>query len=100
DLAGDAVRTADPMSAPTYANRTLYADVPLALGIRELMRADHVRARSLVRDRIHRVVDYSAKLGRRRDVGDGADLFTVLPTTPTIQTRHFEIRLTHSDHGC
>jgi hypothetical protein len=26
-----------------------------------------------------RVVDYSAKLGRRRDVGD-VDLFTVLPT--------------------
>jgi hypothetical protein len=29
--------------------------------------------------RIRRVVDYCAKLGRRRDVDD-VDLFTVLPT--------------------
>jgi hypothetical protein len=96
------VRTADPTSAfgaPTYANRTLYADVPFALGIRELMRADLLGSRSLVRARIRKVVAYSAKLGRRRDVGYYVDLFTVLPTTLTIQTRHFETRLTHSDHA-
>jgi hypothetical protein len=34
----------------------------------------------MVRARIRRVVEYSAKLGRRRDVDD-VDLFTVLPTT-------------------
>ena len=97
------VRTADPMSthdAPTYANRSLHADVPFALGLRELMSADPVGTRPLVRARIRKVVAYSAKLGRRRDVADDADLFTVLPTSPAIQTRHFEIRLTHSDHGC
>jgi hypothetical protein len=76
------LRTAVPTSAfdaPTYANRTLYADVPFALGIRELTRADHLDRRPLVRARIRRVVEYSAKLGRRRDVVDGDDLFIVLP---------------------
>jgi hypothetical protein len=75
-------RTADPTSAhdaPRYANRTLHADVPLALAIRELMRADPLGSRSQVRLRIRRVVGYCAKLGgRRRD--DDVDLFTVLPT--------------------
>jgi hypothetical protein len=65
--------------APTYANRSLHADVPLALRIRELMGADPVGSRSHVRARIRRVVEYCAKLGRRRDVDD-VDLFTVLPT--------------------
>ena len=76
------LRTADPTSSdrPIYANRTLYADVPFALGMRELMRADPVGSRSLVRARIRKVVAYSAKLGRRRDVDDGVNLFTVLPT--------------------
>jgi hypothetical protein len=80
------VRTAGPRStahdAPTYANRSLHADVPFALKIRELMRSDPVGSRSQVRDRIRRVVDYSAKLGRRRrrDVDNDSDLFTVLPT--------------------
>jgi hypothetical protein len=79
------VRTADPTSAhdaPTYANRTLYADVRFALGIRELMRADPLGSRLHVRDRIRRVVDYCAKLGRRRrrDADNDSDLFTVLPT--------------------
>jgi len=76
------VRTAGPTSAfdaPTYANRTLYADVPFALGIRELMRADPVGDRSLVRARIRKVVAYSSKLGRGRDVVDEDDLFIVLP---------------------
>jgi hypothetical protein len=78
------VRTVDPTSAfdaPTYANRTLYADVQFALGIRELMGADPLGSRSQVRDRIRRVVGYSAKLGRRHRVADDVDLFTVLPTT-------------------
>jgi hypothetical protein len=44
------------------------------------MRADPVGSRPLVRARIRRVVGYSAKLGRGRDVVD-VDLFTVLPTT-------------------
>jgi hypothetical protein len=65
--------------APTYANRTLYADVPFALAIRELMGADQLGDRPIVRARIRRVVDYSAKLGRRRDVVDEDDLFIVLP---------------------
>jgi hypothetical protein len=65
--------------APRYANRTLHADVPFALRIRELMGADPVGSRAMVRARIRRVVEYSAKLGRRRDVDD-VDLFTVLPT--------------------
>src|SRR5437660_1373722 len=72
------VRTADPTSsdldAPTYANRTLHADVPFALEIRELMGADPVGSRPLIWARIRRVVDYSAKLGRRRDVADDVDL--------------------------
>ena len=79
------LRTVDPTSAhdaPTYANRTLHADVPFALTVRELMRADPVGSRSLVRARIRKVVAYAAKLGRRRDTDDGVDLFTVLPTTP------------------
>jgi hypothetical protein len=76
------VRTADPTSAfdaPTYANRSLLADVPFAVKIRELMGADPVGSRPLLRDRIRRVVEYCAKLGRRRDADD-VDLFTVLPT--------------------
>jgi hypothetical protein len=76
------VRTVDPTSAldaPTYANRSLYADVPFAVKIRELMRADPVGSRPLVRDRIRGVVEYCAKLGRRRDVIDEDDLFIVLP---------------------
>jgi hypothetical protein len=79
-----AVRTADPTSAfdpPRYANRTLHADVPFALKIRELMRSDPVGSRSQVRARIRRVVGYCAKLGRRR-VADDSDFFTVLPTSP------------------
>jgi len=79
-----AVRTADPTSAhdaPRYANRTLRADVPFALRIRELMGADLVGSRALVRDRIRRVVGYCAKLGRRRDIAGDGDLFTVLPTS-------------------
>jgi hypothetical protein len=80
-----AVRTAGPTSAldaPTYANRSLHADVPFALGIRELMATDPLGSRALVRAEIRRVVDYSAKLGRRRGVDDDVDLFTVLPTSP------------------
>jgi hypothetical protein len=78
------VRTAGPTSgfdAPTYANRTLHADVTFALGIRKLMRADPLDRRSLIRARIRKVIVYSAKLGRRRGVDDDADLFTVLPTS-------------------
>jgi hypothetical protein len=78
------VRTVDPTSAhdaPTYANRTLHADVQFALNVRELMRADPDGSRSLVRDRIRKVVAYSAKLGRRRGAGEDVDLFTVLPTS-------------------
>jgi hypothetical protein len=63
------VWTADPTSAldaPRYVNRSLHADVPFALGIRELMIADPIGSRPLIRARIRRVVDYSAKLGRRR----------------------------------
>jgi hypothetical protein len=75
------VRTAERIDAPTYANRTLYADVSRALEIRELMRADPVGSRPIVRARIRRVVDYSAKLGHRRYLADDVDLFTVLPTT-------------------
>jgi hypothetical protein len=78
------LRAVDPTSSdrPIYANRTLHADVPFALTVRELMGADPVGSRSLVRARIRRVVTYSAKLGRRRSAGDEVDLFTVLPTTP------------------
>jgi hypothetical protein len=77
------VRTADPMSAfdgPTYANRTLHADVPFAVKIRDLMMADPVGSRALVRAEIRRIVEYCAKLGRRRVRDDDVDLFTVLPT--------------------
>jgi hypothetical protein len=77
------VRTADPTSAhdaPRYANRSLRADVPLALAIRELMMADPLGSRLLVRARIRRVIGYCAKLGGRRREADDTDLFTVLPT--------------------
>jgi hypothetical protein len=77
------VRTAGPTSAhdaPTYANRSLHADVPLALRIRELMSTDPLGSGPLVRARIRRVVGYCAKLGRRRRDVDDVDLFTVLPT--------------------
>ena len=75
-------RAADPTSsfdAPTNVNQSLHADVPFALVIRELMGADPVGSRALVRAEIRRVVDYSAKLGRRRR-DDDVDLFTALPT--------------------
>jgi len=78
------LRTVAPTSAhdaPRYVNRSLHADVPFALTVRELMRADPVGCRSLVRARIRKVVGYSAKLGRRFDVIDEDDLFTVLPTS-------------------
>jgi hypothetical protein len=73
------VRTAERINAPTYANRTLRADVPRALEIRELLRADYLGNGPIVRGRIRGVVDYAAKLGRRRDVVDEDDLFIVLP---------------------
>jgi hypothetical protein len=40
--------------------------------------------------RIRTVIDCSAKLGRRRDVADGVDLFTVPPTSRSkpCQRRH------------
>jgi hypothetical protein len=65
---------------PRYANRSLHADVSFALGVRELMVADPVGSRPLVRALIRNVVDYCAKLGRRCDVAGDGDLFTVLPT--------------------
>jgi hypothetical protein len=80
-------RAADPTSffdAPRDVNQSLHADVPFALRIRELMAADPMGSRALVRAEISRVVDYSAKLGRRRGVDDDdVDLFTVLPTNPS-----------------
>jgi hypothetical protein len=78
---GIALRTADPTSAhdaPTYVNRSLHADVPFALQIRELMSIDPVGSRPVVRERIRRVVGYCAKLGGRRRGTDDTDLFTVL----------------------
>jgi hypothetical protein len=63
-----------------YVNRTLHADVTFALSIRELMIRDLAGSRSLIRARIRKVVDYSAKLGRRGNADD-VDLFTVLPRT-------------------
>jgi hypothetical protein len=78
------VWTADPTSmfdAPRYANRSLHADVPLALRIRKMMRADPVGSTPEVRKRIRGVVGYCAKLGGRRRGADDTDLFTVLPTT-------------------
>jgi hypothetical protein len=72
------VRTA--FDAPTYANRTLYADVQFAPGDPRAMSTDPVGIGPPVRARIRRVVDYCAKLGRRRGADD-TDLFTVLPTT-------------------
>ena len=80
----EAISGVDPTSAfdaPTYVNRSLHADVPFALRIRELMAADLLGSRALVRAEIRRVVDYSAKLGRRRR-DDDVDLYTVLPTSP------------------
>src|SRR5262249_54331964 len=74
------VRLANPVSAPTYVNRMLYADVKFALTVRELMASEPIGNGSLVRARIRKVVASSSKLGRRR-VADDADLFTVLPTT-------------------
>ena len=65
-----------------YVNRTLHADVPFALRIRELMTLDLAGNRSLIRAQIRNVIDYSAKLGRR-PVADDVDLFTVLPATST-----------------
>jgi hypothetical protein len=75
------VRAAGPVDVSTYANGTLHADVPFASRIRELMRPDPLGNRSLVRARVRGVIDYSAKLGRRRDLDDDVDLFTVLPTS-------------------
>jgi hypothetical protein len=85
------VRTADPTSAfdaPRYANRTLHAT--FALGIRELMRVDPVGDRPLVRARIRGVVDYSAKLGRRRRDDGELDLFTRAADEPARSSRRFE----------
>jgi hypothetical protein len=79
---GIPVRTA-AFDAPTYVNRSLRADVQFALRLRELMDADPIGSRPLVRARIRRVVDYCAKLGRRRRDVDDVDLFTVLPTIPS-----------------
>jgi hypothetical protein len=45
------------------------------------MSAASVGSGPLVRARIRRVVDYCAKLGRRRRDVDDVDFFTVLPTT-------------------
>jgi hypothetical protein len=78
---GIPVRTA-AFDAPTYVNRSLHTDMRFALGIRELMRTDPLGSRALVSAGIRRVVDYCAKLGRRRGVDDDLDLFTVLPTRP------------------
>jgi len=75
------------LHGPTYANRTLYADLPFALEIRELMGADLLGSRPLVRAQIRRVVDYSAKLGRQGAAHDDVDLFTVLPTYRSAPSR-------------
>ena len=72
-----------PIDEPMYANRTLHADVPFALRVRELMRLDLVGNGSVIRSQIRNVIDYSSKLGRRRDVADDVDLFTVLPSAST-----------------
>jgi hypothetical protein len=69
-----------PSARAMYVNRTLHADVPFALRIRELMTQDLAGNRGLIRAKIRNVVDYSAKLGRRGSA-DGVDLFTVLPRT-------------------
>jgi hypothetical protein len=84
---GIPLRTAERIDAPTYANRTLRADVPFALEIRERIRADHLGDRSLIRGRIRGVVDYSAKLGRRHRARCEDDLFTVLPPSPAASPR-------------
>jgi hypothetical protein len=86
---GIPVRTPDPASAhdaPMYVNRSLHTDMPFALAFRELMGVDLVGSRALVRAGIRRVLDYSAKLGRRRR-DDDVDLFTVLPTNPSRSKR-------------
>jgi hypothetical protein len=69
-----------PTDRAVYANRTLYADVPFALRIRELMKLDLAGNGSLIRAQIRNVINYSAKQGRR-PVADDVDLFTVLPAT-------------------
>ena len=61
---------------------TLYADVTFALRLRQLMTLEVVGNRSVIRDLVRNVVDYSAKLGRRPGAAD-VDLFTVLPPVPT-----------------
>jgi hypothetical protein len=63
-----------------YVNRTLHADVPFALRIRDLMTHDLAGNRSMIRAQVRKVVDYSAKLGRRGNCDD-VDLFIVLPAT-------------------
>lgn len=78
----EAISGVDPTSsfeAQRYVNRSLDTGMRFALGLRELMGADPVGSRALVRADIRRVVDYSAKLGRRRR-DDDVDLFTALPT--------------------
>ena len=65
----EAISGVDPMSAfdaSRYVNRSLHADVPFALRIRELMAADLLGSRALVRAEIRRVVDYCAMCGRLR----------------------------------
>jgi hypothetical protein len=49
-----------------------------------------LKKRRSSRRRAGRILDYSAKLGRRRDVADGVDLFTVPPTSRSkpCQRRH------------
>jgi hypothetical protein len=73
--------------APTYANRTLHADVPLALEIRELMGTGPLRDRPLVRTRIRGLVEYCAKLGRLHRAHCDDDLFIVLPPSPAASPR-------------
>jgi hypothetical protein len=75
------------LHGPTYANRTLYADLPFAQELRELMGADLLGSRPMVRAQIRRVVDYSAKLGRQGAAHDDVDLFTVLPTYRSAPSR-------------
>jgi hypothetical protein len=71
-----------PSDRATYVNRTLYADVSFALRIRYLMSHDLAGNRSLVGAEVRNVLDYSAKLARRRNPDD-VDLFTVLPPAST-----------------
>jgi len=60
------VARAIPFTPTRQRRRQRRPDVPFALGIRELMGADPMGSRALVRARIRRVVDHCAKLGRRR----------------------------------